>query len=174
MTATSPGGEASVGYEGTASDGLTQLDSSHALTQTTSAADGHIAATENVTPGRGSGSQFTLAWRRRVAVRRTRSEPDGEWPVAGRHRRPGHVATPEGTDRPVPRQELGWDGGSAGTGGLSCPGRVGHLTLSHGQLDVAGGVPGRRMRSSATSARLTWTTIPSARRGRRCWPVQRG
>src|SRR3984957_19195328 len=60
MTATS-GGEASVGYEGTASDGLTQLDSSHALTQTTSAADGHIAATENAPPGRGSGGQFPLA-----------------------------------------------------------------------------------------------------------------
>jgi glucoamylase len=60
MTATSAG-EASVGYEGTATDGLTQLDSSHALTQTTSAADGHIVATENVTPRRGSGGQFTLA-----------------------------------------------------------------------------------------------------------------
>ena len=60
MTATSAG-EASVGYEGAASDGLTQLDSSHALTQTTSAADGHIVATENVTPGRGSGGDFTLA-----------------------------------------------------------------------------------------------------------------
>ena len=60
MTATSAG-EASVGYEGTASDGLTQLDATHALTQTTSAADGHIVATENVTPQRGSGGQFTLA-----------------------------------------------------------------------------------------------------------------
>ena len=37
MTATSAG-EASVGYEGTASDGLTQLDDAHALTPTTSAA----------------------------------------------------------------------------------------------------------------------------------------
>ncbi len=52
MTATSAG-EASVGYEGTASDGLTQLDAAHALTPTTSAADGHIVATENVTPQRG-------------------------------------------------------------------------------------------------------------------------
>ena len=60
MTATSAG-EASVGYEGTASDGLTQLDAAHALTPTTSAADGHIVATENVTPGRGSGGAFTLA-----------------------------------------------------------------------------------------------------------------
>jgi glucoamylase len=55
LTATSAGA-ASVGYEGTASDGLTQLDASHALSQTTSAADGHIVATENVTPRGGFGS----------------------------------------------------------------------------------------------------------------------
>jgi glucoamylase len=60
MTATSAG-EASVGYEGTASDGLTQLDGAYALTPTTSAADGHIVATENVTPGRGADGSFTLA-----------------------------------------------------------------------------------------------------------------
>ena len=59
MTATSAG-QASVGYAGTASDGLTQLDGAHALTPTTSAADGHIVATENVTPQRGSAA-FTLA-----------------------------------------------------------------------------------------------------------------
>jgi glucan 1,4-alpha-glucosidase len=45
--------EASVGYAGTGSDGLNDLDSSHALTATyTSAPDGHVVATENVTPGR--------------------------------------------------------------------------------------------------------------------------
>ena len=60
MTATSAGA-ASVGYEGTASDGLTQLDSSHALTPTTSAADGHIVATENVTPRGDPAAEFTLA-----------------------------------------------------------------------------------------------------------------
>ncbi len=60
MTATSAG-QASVGYEGTASDGLTQLDAAHALTPTTSAADGHIVATENVTPRPGAGGAFTLA-----------------------------------------------------------------------------------------------------------------
>src|SRR6202000_162936 len=42
---------ASVGYEGTASDGLTQLDAAHTLTSYTSAPDGHVVATENVTPG---------------------------------------------------------------------------------------------------------------------------
>jgi len=42
---------ASVGYAGTASDGLTQLDAAHALTTYTAAPDGHIVATEDVTPG---------------------------------------------------------------------------------------------------------------------------
>ena len=50
---------ASVGYAGTASDGLTQLDSTHALTPYTSAPDGHVVATEDVTPG--GGHQVTLA-----------------------------------------------------------------------------------------------------------------
>jgi glucoamylase len=50
---------ASVGYEGTASDGLTQLDATHTLTSYTSAPDGHIAATQDVTPG--SSHQVTLA-----------------------------------------------------------------------------------------------------------------
>jgi glucoamylase len=50
---------ASVGYEGTASDGLTQLDAAHTLTSYTSAPDGHIVATEDVTPGHGH--EVTLA-----------------------------------------------------------------------------------------------------------------
>jgi len=57
--AASSQGLASVGYEDTASDGLTQLDSSYALTQTTSANNGHIVATEDVTPR--FGNDFTLA-----------------------------------------------------------------------------------------------------------------
>jgi len=40
-----PAPAASVGYAGTASDGLTQLDTSHTLTPYTSAPDGHIVAT---------------------------------------------------------------------------------------------------------------------------------
>jgi glucoamylase len=39
---------ASVGYAGTASDGLTQLDSAHALTAYGSAPDGHVVATSEV------------------------------------------------------------------------------------------------------------------------------
>jgi len=58
LTSTSAG-EASVGYAGTASDGLTELDSSRTLTQYAEADDGHIVATENVTPKRGD--NFTLA-----------------------------------------------------------------------------------------------------------------
>ena len=51
---------ASVGYAGTASDGLTQLDASHALTPAyDSAPDGHIVATEDVTPA--GGDSVTLA-----------------------------------------------------------------------------------------------------------------
>ncbi len=57
LTATSAG-TASVGYAGTSSDGLTQLDSSHSLApQYSEADDGHIVATEAVTHG----SDFTVA-----------------------------------------------------------------------------------------------------------------
>jgi glucoamylase len=54
-----PATAASVGYAGTASDGLTQLDSARALASYDSAPDGHITATEDVTP-RG-GDEVTLA-----------------------------------------------------------------------------------------------------------------
>jgi glucoamylase len=50
---------ASVGYAGTASDGLNKLDATHALTPYTSAPDGHVVATENVTPG--GSHEVTLA-----------------------------------------------------------------------------------------------------------------
>ncbi|MBR7829645.1 glucan 1,4-alpha-glucosidase [Actinospica sp. MGRD01-02] len=56
LTSTSAG-TGSVGYAGTSSDGLNQLDSSHALTQYSEADDGHIVATEAVTHG----TDFTLA-----------------------------------------------------------------------------------------------------------------
>ena len=46
-----PSPAASVGYAGTASDGLTQLDTSHALTTYDSAPDGHVAATQQLAPG---------------------------------------------------------------------------------------------------------------------------
>ncbi|HEV7204941.1 MAG TPA: glucodextranase DOMON-like domain-containing protein [Jatrophihabitans sp.] len=50
----------SVGYEGSASDGLTQLDATHSLTQYTSAPNGHVVATADVTPP-GSSRSTTLA-----------------------------------------------------------------------------------------------------------------
>jgi glucoamylase len=52
---------ASVGYAGTDSDGLAELDADHALSTTYgSAPDGHIVATANVTPA-GRGRPVTLA-----------------------------------------------------------------------------------------------------------------
>ncbi len=60
LAASGPARAASVGFAGTASDGLTELDASHALTPAYDAApDGHIVATADVTPG--AGHQVTLA-----------------------------------------------------------------------------------------------------------------
>ncbi len=59
LRASSPAAAASVGYAGSPSDGLTQLESTHTLTSYDSAPDGHITATEDVTPGRGG--EVTLA-----------------------------------------------------------------------------------------------------------------
>jgi glucoamylase len=54
------GGGASVGYAGTASDGLTSLDATHSLGSTyTSAPNGHIVAVSDVTPR--PGGDITLA-----------------------------------------------------------------------------------------------------------------
>jgi glucoamylase len=55
---------AGVGYAGSASDGLTQLDLNHVLTPFDSAQDGHITATENVTPGRGHSVTLALGFGR--------------------------------------------------------------------------------------------------------------
>jgi len=62
-----PAGTASVGYEGTVSDGLTQLDLDHALTSYTSAPDGHVVATEDVTPSRGNSVTLALGFGRTQA-----------------------------------------------------------------------------------------------------------
>jgi glucoamylase len=60
LTANTPVAAASVGYEGTASDGLSQLDATYQLSPAyAQAPDGHIVATEDVTPGRDG--QVTLA-----------------------------------------------------------------------------------------------------------------
>jgi glucoamylase len=55
LAATS-GKSATVGYAGTASDGLTQLDANHSITRYAQASNGHVTATEDVTA-----RDFTLA-----------------------------------------------------------------------------------------------------------------
>ncbi len=67
LAAGSPAGVASVGYAGAASDGLSQLDTSRALTPYGSAPDGHIVATENVTPGHGRSVTLALGFGRTQA-----------------------------------------------------------------------------------------------------------
>ena len=59
LDSSTPAPQASVGYAGTASDGLTQLDAAHALTPYASAPDGHIVATQELVPG--PGGTLTLA-----------------------------------------------------------------------------------------------------------------
>jgi glucoamylase len=58
---------ASVGYAGTASDGLAQLDATHTLTPYSSAPDGHVVATEDVTPSRGNSVTLALGFGRTQA-----------------------------------------------------------------------------------------------------------
>jgi glucoamylase len=58
---------ANVGYAGSASDGLTQLDATRALTPYDSAPDGHITATEDVTPARGHSVTLALGFGRSQA-----------------------------------------------------------------------------------------------------------
>jgi len=67
LRASSPSAAASVGYAGTASDGLAQLDATHTLTSYDSAPDGHITATEDVTPRRGHEVQLALGFGRTQA-----------------------------------------------------------------------------------------------------------
>ena len=64
----SPAAAASVGYAGTASDGLTQLATTHSLTSYDSAPDGHITATEDVTPRRGHEVTLALGFGRTQAA----------------------------------------------------------------------------------------------------------
>ncbi len=64
----SPAAAASVGYAGTASDGLTQLAATHSLTSYDSAPDGHITATEDVTPRRGDEVTLALGFGRTQAA----------------------------------------------------------------------------------------------------------
>jgi glucoamylase len=60
--------EASVGYAGTASDGLTQLDSAHTLAPYSSAPDGHIVATQELAPGPDGSLTLALGFGRTQAA----------------------------------------------------------------------------------------------------------
>jgi glucoamylase len=66
LAASTPVPAASVGYAGTASDGLTQLDGARALTPYDSAPDGHIVATEELAAG-GGGVTLALGFGRTQA-----------------------------------------------------------------------------------------------------------
>jgi glucoamylase len=59
-----PAGAASVGYAGTVSDGLSQLDATRTLTSFTSAPDGHVTATQDVTPRHGDPVTLALGFGR--------------------------------------------------------------------------------------------------------------
>jgi len=90
LAASTPAAAASVGYAGTASDGLTQLDNSHALTLYTSAPDGHIVATEEVTPDHGNSVTLGLGFGRTQAqsvsvAEGALSHPFGQTSAAYRH-----------------------------------------------------------------------------------------
>src|SRR5579859_284656 len=58
---------ASVGYAGTGSDGLDQLDATHSLVPYDSAPDGHVTATEDVTPVPGDSVTLALGFGRSQA-----------------------------------------------------------------------------------------------------------
>ena len=67
LDASVPSPDASVGYAGTTSDGFTQLDSAHALSPYDSAPDGHIVATEELTPRPGGSVTLALGFGRTQA-----------------------------------------------------------------------------------------------------------
>jgi glucoamylase len=67
LAASTPAQTASVGYAGTPSDGLTQLDAARTLTAYDSAPDGHIVATEAVTPSQGNSVTLALGFGRTQA-----------------------------------------------------------------------------------------------------------
>jgi len=81
---------ASVGYAGSASDGLTQLDASHSLTPYSSAPDGHVVATEDVTPSQGTSVTLALGFGRTQAqsisvAEGSLSNPFGQTSAGYRH-----------------------------------------------------------------------------------------
>jgi glucoamylase len=64
LAASTPSPVASVGYAGTASDGLAQLDSARTLTAYSSAPDGHIVSTQELSPARNGTITLALGFGR--------------------------------------------------------------------------------------------------------------
>ncbi len=67
LVSSNPSPAASVGYAGTASDGLSQLDTARALTPYYSAPDGHIVATQQLAPGTDGAITLALGFGRTQA-----------------------------------------------------------------------------------------------------------
>jgi glucoamylase len=87
---TGDGSTVSVGYAGTASDGLTQLDTTRTLTPYASAPGGHVTATESVPLGPGEAATLALGFGRSQAqsvsvARESLSQPFGQ--VAAEYQR---------------------------------------------------------------------------------------
>ena len=125
---------ASVGYAGTASDGLTQLDATHTLTPRYAAApDGHVVATADVTPNNGNSIDLALGFGRtaaeavdtagRVAAPEFRQRaavlPAG---LAALRRRPAAADARRRGGRLLPQRQR-----AAGQPGQDVPGRAGRL-----------------------------------------------
>ena len=84
---------ASVGYAGTGSDGLSQLDATRTLSSYTTATDGHITATSDVTPVHGRPVTLALGF--------------------GRTQAQSVSVAQQSLGRPFPRVEAAYDGGWA-------------------------------------------------------------
>jgi glucoamylase len=116
LAATSAGA-ASVGYAGTPSDGLTQLDTAHALTAYTSAPGGHVVATENVTPGRGHEVTLALGFGRTQAqsvsvAAASLAPPFGRRSAGSGRRACDPAAGPARSDRDPRRRGGAWPRGT--------------------------------------------------------------
>jgi glucoamylase len=103
LRASTPSPAASVGYAGTASDGLTELDATHTLSPSyDSAPDGHITATEELTPDPGGNVTLALGFGRTQAQAMTTagaslSRPFG---AAAQQYLAGWVSYDRGLNRP--------------------------------------------------------------------------
>jgi glucoamylase len=97
-----PSPEASVGYAGTGSDGLTQLDTSHALTPYDSAPDGHIVATQELAPSPDGSITLALGFGRTQASALSTAQSSLSKPFALQELKylAGWVAYDAGLNRP--------------------------------------------------------------------------